>query len=336
MARFATYTRNTGINPKDKITYSGLIEASELEDALRYETVTSTIEDLGLFFAGKYFSTDGINYNLASIEGRVTALENQVESDPVFALWNRSTGIEITTSQITDYSAPTLSSVTTAGNSTTTSITAAGITSNGNLQATASSPLLILESSDTSVTQDQVLGVIRFSSKDTNIIDSSDVINITAVSMQEFTGPLNKSTKLNITAPVVEISGTLSATQEINMVWDGSNNRNIYQYGTDSFSNTIWGKIWPVGVSRKMTFDTYYTQGGGYEFRYNGTNIMTLSPEGWLRPQYLTVENKTTTGTLVISDYANLNFADDAAAAAGGVELGGIYHTSGVLKIRIQ
>jgi len=102
MARFATYTRNTGINPKDKITYSGLIEASELEDALRYETVTSTIEDLGLFFAGNYFSTDGINYSLASIDGRITALENQVESDPVFALWDRSAGISITESQISD------------------------------------------------------------------------------------------------------------------------------------------------------------------------------------------------------------------------------------------
>ena len=34
-------------------------------------------------------------------------------------------------------------------------------------------------------------------------------------------------------------------------------------------------------------------------------------------------------------DYATLNFADDTAAAAGGIPLGGVYHTAGALKIRI-
>lgn len=38
---------------------------------------------------------------------------------------------------------------------------------------------------------------------------------------------------------------------------------------------------------------------------------------------------------LQMLDYASLSFADDAAAAAGGVPLGGVYHTSGALKIRI-
>ena len=38
---------------------------------------------------------------------------------------------------------------------------------------------------------------------------------------------------------------------------------------------------------------------------------------------------------LEINNYATLNFADDAAAAAGGVPLGGIYHNAGALRIRI-
>jgi hypothetical protein len=38
---------------------------------------------------------------------------------------------------------------------------------------------------------------------------------------------------------------------------------------------------------------------------------------------------------LQMLDYASLNYADDTAAAAGGVPLGGVYHTSGALKIRI-
>ncbi len=38
---------------------------------------------------------------------------------------------------------------------------------------------------------------------------------------------------------------------------------------------------------------------------------------------------------LQMLDYATINFADDTAAATGGIPLGGVYHTSGTLKIRI-
>jgi len=38
---------------------------------------------------------------------------------------------------------------------------------------------------------------------------------------------------------------------------------------------------------------------------------------------------------LTIGNYASLNFADDSAASTGGVPLGGVYHTSGALKVRI-
>ena len=40
-----------------------------------------------------------------------------------------------------------------------------------------------------------------------------------------------------------------------------------------------------------------------------------------------------------IIEYLNVletkDFADDTAAAAGGVEIGGLYHTAGVVKIRL-
>jgi hypothetical protein len=34
-------------------------------------------------------------------------------------------------------------------------------------------------------------------------------------------------------------------------------------------------------------------------------------------------------------DFSTLDFADDTAAAAGGVPLWGLYHTSGAVKVRI-
>lgn len=43
----------------------------------------------------------------------------------------------------------------------------------------------------------------------------------------------------------------------------------------------------------------------------------------------------TTVNQIAFKNYANINFADDTAAATGGVPLGGVYHTSGALKIRI-
>ena len=43
----------------------------------------------------------------------------------------------------------------------------------------------------------------------------------------------------------------------------------------------------------------------------------------------------TTVNQLQIENYAALNYADDTAAAAGGVALGGVYHNSGALRIRI-
>ena len=38
---------------------------------------------------------------------------------------------------------------------------------------------------------------------------------------------------------------------------------------------------------------------------------------------------------LTLVDYASYNFASDSAAATGGVELGGIYHNAGALRVRI-
>lgn len=38
---------------------------------------------------------------------------------------------------------------------------------------------------------------------------------------------------------------------------------------------------------------------------------------------------------IIMTDYANLNFANDSAAATGGVPLGGMYHNAGNMRIRI-
>ena len=38
---------------------------------------------------------------------------------------------------------------------------------------------------------------------------------------------------------------------------------------------------------------------------------------------------------LQMMDWASIGFLDDAEAAAGGIPLGGLYHSSGIVQIRI-
>lgn len=45
--------------------------------------------------------------------------------------------------------------------------------------------------------------------------------------------------------------------------------------------------------------------------------------------------NTVTIKRLQMLDHASLNFVDDAAAATGGIPLGGVYHNAGALRIRI-
>ena len=46
--------------------------------------------------------------------------------------------------------------------------------------------------------------------------------------------------------------------------------------------------------------------------------------------------NTTTVAFFQIANYGSMNYADDTAAATGGIPLGGVYHTAGALKIRIS
>jgi len=48
-----------------------------------------------------------------------------------------------------------------------------------------------------------------------------------------------------------------------------------------------------------------------------------------------TISNAVIVPQLVMTEYASLDYADDTAAAAGGVILGGLYHNSGAVRIRI-
>ena len=71
-----------------------------------------------------------------------------------------------------------------------------------------------------------------------------------------------------------------------------------------------------AGTSNTMSHDTSVILGG------NGQSSLQ--------------DNEVVMPNVRITNYASLNFTDDTAAAAGGVQLGQLYHTSGAVKVRIS
>lgn len=67
----------------------------------------------------------------------------------------------------------------------------------------------------------------------------------------------------------------------------------------------------------------------------NSANIFVVDIAGNITGRSLNVSDRVTMNTATLSGYASLNFANDAAAAGGGVPLGGIYHNAGALRVRI-
>jgi hypothetical protein len=61
----------------------------------------------------------------------------------------------------------------------------------------------------------------------------------------------------------------------------------------------------------------------------SGATMLSCNSRAATRNDATFVEN------LVIFNYSNLNYADDTAAAAGGVVLGQVYHNAGALRIRV-
>ena len=100
----------------------------------------------------------------------------------------------------------------------------------------------------------------------------------------------------------------------------GNNNTAAYASATSAYSAMIAGNGNTLSHTRSVVI--------------GGTAISSSKNDEVVVPN-LTVASTTGTAQVVINNYAALNFADDTAAAAGNVPLGGVYQNSGALRIRI-
>lgn len=122
----------------------------------------------------------------------------------------------------------------------------------------------------------------------------------------------------------------VTSTNNYSSVIGGFQNTSSGQYAiTGGFSNVASGT-----ASIAIGYDNSATLTGSIAIGYEsvadilhgvaiGYQVTAVYPDG------------TTVKNLAIANYASLNFANDSDAATGGVPLGGIYHNSGALQIRL-
>lgn len=101
------------------------------------------------------------------------------------------------------------------------------------------------------------------------------------------------------------------------------------------YSVAIGSRAFAVGAYSVALGHTAATAGDGGIAIGNNTIANLANSVALGRGVTAVWSNGTTVNLLAIASYASLDFANDAAAAGAGVPLGGVYHTSGALKIRI-
>lgn len=92
-------------------------------------------------------------------------------------------------------------------------------------------------------------------------------------------------------------------------------------------SNIIGGKTNTIKASSYSSI----LGGSGNTVSSGSTNVQMIGCSG----RTSTMSSATFVENLVVFNYSNLDYADDTAAAAGGVVLGQVYHNAGALRIRI-
>jgi hypothetical protein len=130
------------------------------------------------------------------------------------------------------------------------------------------------------------------------------------------------------------VVGALSQSDSPNCVAIG------YDSETDGYGSVAIGDLARTNGSFGITIGgSGHTNNGNYNTIIGGFNNVTTSYTGATmlntKSRSATTNDATFVENLVVFNYSNLNFADDTAAAAGGVVLGQVYHNNGALRIRI-
>ena len=106
---------------------------------------------------------------------------------------------------------------------------------------------------------------------------------------------------------------------------------NSVQQANSSIIGGTNNQILDAGGSYASAYKNSVIIGGQNNTINQKDNVAMLACSG----RTATISGATFVENLVIFNYSNLNYADDTAAAAGGVVLGQVYHNAGALRVRI-
>jgi hypothetical protein len=139
------------------------------------------------------------------------------------------------------------------------------------------------------------------------------------------------------TIKLPDATGTVALTSDVTLQKAFDNNGNTISgaVGPSTFTTTLTNTFIKVGASSTsgMTLNTsqiIFEKSGG-------TELMALQfPPALSGIKQITLPNST--GTVALTSQlptVSGDYIDDAAAAAGGIAVGGLYHTAGTVKIRL-
>ena len=145
------------------------------------------------------------------------------------------------------------------------------------------------------------------------------------------------------------IGDAVGSSSSSNVIAIGTNYPTALSFRNNSVS--VGNEIYPCNGGVHVGHGANHTLGGAADCLGLGTDATTSATQscsigadtvstatGSVALGYgitAATANTVTLKKLQMLDYATLSFADDAAAATGGIPLGGVYHTAGALKIRI-
>jgi len=124
----------------------------------------------------------------------------------------------------------------------------------------------------------------------------------------------------------VSASYALSASFEINYETSSS-------YADTASRVTSSGVFGPFGANSILSSSYSVSSSYALSASFGISASYALSASYSLTSSF--VKNAQTASNYIMNDYTNLNFADDTAAAAGGVPLGGIYRTGNFVVVRL-
>jgi hypothetical protein len=197
----------------------------------------------------------------------------------------------------------------------------------------------------------QANSIISNKTNNFTILDSSDVVklNITG-NLFDIKTNTTVTGSLNVTAGITgSLLGTASYASNSDLL-DGLDSTVFLQTGSfNTFSSSYSTRVTDV----EATASAYVATSGSFSTRITNTEATASSyvtTSGSLSTRVTTIESKyattgsntfngnqtVTTGYITLTQVSqSLNFADDTAAAAGGVPLGGLYRNGNFIAIRI-